>query len=55
LTIDIVDGAPVTRAVDDIPLTDLGSNKQLHITIAYRSGSAVLEHALLLPGAVVLK
>ncbi|MGA2394153.1 MAG: hypothetical protein ABSH03_12515 [Candidatus Lustribacter sp.] len=55
LTIDLVDGAPVTRAVDDIPLADLGSNKQLHVTIAYHSGTALLEHALLLPGAVVLK
>jgi hypothetical protein len=55
LTIDVVDGAPVTRAVDDIPLTDLGSNKQLHVTIAYRAGTALLEHALLLPGALVLK
>jgi len=55
LAINVVDGATVTRAVDDIPLTDLGSNKQLHVTIAYRGGSAYLEHALLLPGAVVLK
>ena len=55
LTIDVVDGAPVTRAVDNIPLTDLGSDKQLHVTIAYRSGTALLEHALLLPGALVLK
>jgi len=55
LTIDVVDGAPVTRAVDDIPLTDIGSNKQLHVTIAYRTGTALLEHALLLPGALVLK
>jgi hypothetical protein len=55
LTIAVVDGASVTRAVDDVPLTDLGSNKQLHITIAYRAGTAVLEHALILPGALVLK
>ncbi len=55
LTIDIVNGATVTRAVDDVPLTDFGSSKQLHLTIAYRGGEAVLEHALLLPGAVVLK
>lgn len=55
LPIEVVDGAAVTRAVDDIPLTDLGSNKQLHVTIAYRAGTALLEHALLLPGAVVLK
>jgi hypothetical protein len=55
LAIDVVAGASVTRAVDDVPLTEFGSNKQLHLTIAYRPGEAVLEHALLLPGAVVLK
>ena len=55
LTIDVVDGATITRAVDDVPLAELGSDKQLHLTIAYRAGAAVLEHALLLPGAVVLK
>jgi thiamine monophosphate kinase len=55
LTVDVVNGAAVTRAVDDVALTGLGSNKQLHLTIAYRAGEAVLEHALLLPGAVVLK
>ena len=55
LTIDVVSGASVTRKVDDVPLTELGADKQLHLTVAYRSGEAVLEHALLLPGAVVLK
>jgi hypothetical protein len=55
LGIDVVDGATVTRAVENVPLTELGSEKQLHLTIAYRSGEAILEHALLLPGAIVLK
>ncbi|HEY5340541.1 MAG TPA: hypothetical protein VIK27_05905 [Candidatus Aquilonibacter sp.] len=55
LSIDVVSGATVTRVVDDVPLAELGSNKQLHLTIAYRGGQAVLEHALLLPGAIVLK
>jgi hypothetical protein len=55
LTIDVVAGATVTRAVDDVPLAELGSSKQLHLTIAYRGGEAYLEHALLLPGAIVLK
>jgi hypothetical protein len=55
LAIDVVNGATVTRAIDDVPLTALGSNKQLHLTIAYQGGMATLEHALLLPGAVVLK
>jgi hypothetical protein len=55
LTIDVVGGASVTRAVDDVPLAEIGSNKVLHLTIGYRNGEASLEHALLLPGAVVLK
>jgi hypothetical protein len=55
LSIDLVSGASVTRAIDDVPLATLGSNKQLHLTIAYASGTATLEHALLLPGALVLK
>ena len=55
LDLDVVSGASVTRAVDDVPLADLGSNQQLHLTIAYRNGRASLEHALLLPGALVLK
>jgi hypothetical protein len=55
LMIEVVDGASVTRAVDDVPLGQLGSDKQLHLTIAYRNGRAVLEHALLLPGALVVK
>jgi len=55
LAIDVVEGASVTRAVDDVPLGEFGTDKQLHLTIAYRNGRAVLEHALLLPGALVLK
>lgn len=55
LTIDVVRGATVTRAVDEIPLDRLGSTKHLHLTIAYRDGTATIEHALLLPGALVLK
>jgi len=55
LTIDVVSGAAVTRTVDDVPLSEIGSSKVLHLTIAYHSGEATLEHALLLPGAVVLK
>jgi hypothetical protein len=55
LAIDLIDGAPVTRAIDDVPLTEFGSPKQLHLTIAYQNGTATLEHALLLPGAIVLK
>jgi len=55
LTIDVVRGASVTRAVDEIPLDPLGSAKHLHLTIAYRDGNATIEHALLLPGALVLK
>lgn len=55
LEIDVVNGATVTRVIDDVPLGQFGSPKQLHLTIAYQGGTATLEHALLLPGAVVLK
>ena len=55
LDIDVVNGVDVTRTVDTIPLSDVGSAKQLHLTIVYRNGEASVEHALILPGAVVLK
>jgi hypothetical protein len=55
LAVAVVDGATITRAVDDVGLAALGSTKSLHLTLAYRDGIATLEHALLLPGAVVLK
>ena len=55
LPLEVVNGATVTRAIDDVPLTELGSTKLLHLTLAYRNGAIALEHALLLPGAVVLK
>jgi hypothetical protein len=55
LELDVVNGSAVTRAIDTVPLDAVGSAKQLHLTIAYRAGEAAVEHALLLPGAVVLK
>ena len=55
LPIDLVSGATVTRAVDDVPMTEFASPKTLHLTVAYQNGAATLEHALLLPGAIVLK
>jgi hypothetical protein len=55
LSVDVVRGAKVTRAVDEISLDQVGVAKRLHLTIAYRDGRATIEHALLLPGALVLK
>ncbi len=55
LDVDVVGGIDVTRAIDDVDLAGVGSTKQLHLTIVYRNGMASVEHALLLPGAVVLK
>jgi hypothetical protein len=55
LEIDVVDGADATRAIDTVPLAEVGSPRSLHLTVAYRNGTASVEHALLLPGAVVLK
>lgn len=43
------------RTIDDVPLQSLGIAKTLHMTLAVRGGNARLEHALLVPGAVVLK
>jgi hypothetical protein len=55
LNLELVNGADVARAIDTVPLDAVGSSKQLHLTIAYHNGRAVVEHALLLPGALVLK
>ena len=55
LELDLVNGVDVVRAIDTVPLDAVGSAKQLHLTIAYRNGRAEVEHAMLLPGAVVLK
>lgn len=43
------------RTIDDVPLQSLGIPKTLHVTLAVRAGNVRLEHALLVPGAVVLK
>jgi hypothetical protein len=50
-----VSGPHAARVTVTETFGDLGSDKQLHLTIAYRNGQAILEHALLLPGALVLK
>jgi hypothetical protein len=55
LAIDMVSGATIARALDDVPLDLLGSTKRLRVTLAYSNGLASLEHALVLPGALVLK
>jgi hypothetical protein len=55
LDLDLENGTDVTREIDTVPLDTLGSAMALRVTIAYRNGQAAIEHALLLPGAVVLK
>jgi hypothetical protein len=54
-SVEYLAGAEVSRTLDDVSLARLGISKTLHLTIAYKPGSAKLEHALLIPGAVVLK
>ncbi len=54
-TIDVLKGATVSRAIDDVALAPLGINATLHLTLAYRNGAVEIEHALLLPGATPLK
>ncbi len=43
------------RTIDDVPLQALGIQKTLHLTLAITDGTPRLEHALLIPGAIVLK
>jgi hypothetical protein len=55
LVIDVLAKAETSRTIDDVPLAKLGLAKTLHLTVVYRPGSARLEHALLIPGAIALK
>jgi hypothetical protein len=55
VVLDVLDDSVTSRTIDDVPLQRLGIAKTLHLTIGYRDGSAQLEHALLIPGAVTLK
>ncbi len=54
-SIEVLKGAAASRAVDDVSLAPLGLQYTIHITLAYREAGVVIEHALLLPGAVPLK
>jgi hypothetical protein len=55
ITVDLLPGSDSSRAIDDVGLQKLGIERSLHLTILYKAGSARLEHALLVPGAIVLK
>ncbi len=54
-SIEVLKGAAASRAVDDVSLTPLGLPFTLHMTLAYKDAGVIIEHALLLPGAVPLK
>jgi len=54
-SIAVLSGASASRAVDDIALAPLGLQYTLHLTLAYRDATVIIEHALLLPGAIPLK
>lgn len=54
-SIEVLPGAAASRTVEDVPLTPLGLQYTLHLTLAYRQAAVSIEHALLLPGAVPLK
>ncbi len=51
----VVAGLRTSRAVDDVDLAPIGIARTLHITLAYRAGAVILEHALALPGAFPVK
>lgn len=55
VALDTALGDETSRTIDDAPLQALGITGTLHMTIAYRSGTVRLEHALLVPGAIALK
>jgi hypothetical protein len=54
-TIELLNGASVSRSAADVSLSPIGSPRTLHLTLAYRDGAVSVEHALLLPGAIPLK
>jgi hypothetical protein len=54
-SIEVLPGAAASRAVDDVSLAPLGLQFTLHMTLVYREAGVIIEHALLLPGAVPLK
>jgi hypothetical protein len=54
-TIELLNGASISRTVADVALSPVGSPRTLHLTLAYREGTVSVEHALLLPGAIPLK
>ncbi len=54
-SIEVLPGAAASRDVDDVALAPLGLQYTLHLTLAYRDAAVVIEHALLLPGAIPLK
>jgi len=54
-SLDVLPGTDISRSVDDVPLDRIGSARVLHLTLVARNGVASIEHALLLPGAQVLK
>ncbi len=54
-SIELLPGAAASRATDDVLLAPLGLQYTLHMTLVYREAGVIIEHALLLPGAVPLK
>ena len=54
-SIEVLPGADVSRGIDDVALAPLGLGYTMHLTLAYRATGVLIEHALLLPGAIPLK
>jgi hypothetical protein len=53
--LSIMARARTSRTIDDVDLEPIGLKASLHMTLAYRSGYVILEHALALPGAIPVK
>ena len=54
-SIEVLPSTSASRTTDDVLLAPLGLQYTLHMTLAYREAGVIIEHALLLPGAVPLK
>jgi hypothetical protein len=54
-TLQFISGENASRFIEDVPLTRLGLEGVLHVTLVYRGGTIRIESALLTPGAIAIK
>jgi hypothetical protein len=55
ISLDVLPGQPQSRGIEEVSLAPLGLAHSLYMTVTYGAGKVTLAHAVLLPGAVILK